>query len=74
MFERIKVAVTRLAHSRNCVKQIIEKPIEARKNYAPWNKINFIPAAMLAPPSSGYTVQILESSQQEIPFSEVPLF
>jgi hypothetical protein len=35
MFERIKVADTPLAHSQNCVKQIIEKPMEARKIYAP---------------------------------------
>jgi hypothetical protein len=34
MFEQIKVAVTPLAHSRIGVKQIIEKPIEARRIYA----------------------------------------
>jgi preprotein translocase subunit Sec63 len=33
MFERIKLAVTPLAHSRIRVKQIIEKPMESRKNY-----------------------------------------
>jgi hypothetical protein len=35
MFERIKLAVTPLAHSWIRVKQIIEKPMESRKIYVP---------------------------------------
>jgi hypothetical protein len=33
MFKQIKVADTRLAHSQNGVKQIIEKTMEGRKSY-----------------------------------------
>jgi hypothetical protein len=74
MFERIKLAVTPLAHSRIRVKQIIEKPMESRKNYVLRCAENVTAMMMQIALGTEISRSKLECRQQENRFSEVPVF
>jgi len=74
MCERIKVAVTPLAHSRIGVKQIIEKPIEARKIYVLRKEKKVPPMVTRIAPLIRHFLLNRQLQQQENRFADVRFF